>query len=257
MSDLLEIQRRVAAAIMHPLTQQETMLRKRKDGTSNKSEADDIIKAFREAMGRNPATMLELGSGGGNTASHLSRYARMTLVELSPDMLAVSRRLVPSAEHLQGDMRDVRLNRTFDAVLIHDAIMYMTTESDLVSALSTARMHLRKDGALIVLPDYVAETFKPKAESGGRDARDGSGRGLRYIAWSHAPAVGATRHEVDYAILLRAANGSVQVVHDQHTLGVFSRKVWCNAFVNAGFAPPRVCRDPWERDVFIAMPAAS
>jgi hypothetical protein len=44
MSELLEIQRRVAAAIMHPLTQQETMPRKRKDGASNKSEADDIIK---------------------------------------------------------------------------------------------------------------------------------------------------------------------------------------------------------------------
>lgn len=44
MSDLLEIQRRVAAAIMHPLTQQETMPRKRKDGASNQSEADAIIK---------------------------------------------------------------------------------------------------------------------------------------------------------------------------------------------------------------------
>lgn len=44
MSQLLEIQRRVAAAIMHPLTQQETMTRKRKDGASNKSEADVIIK---------------------------------------------------------------------------------------------------------------------------------------------------------------------------------------------------------------------
>jgi hypothetical protein len=44
MSELLEIQRRVAAAIMHPLTQQETMPRKRHDGTSNKSEADAIIK---------------------------------------------------------------------------------------------------------------------------------------------------------------------------------------------------------------------
>lgn len=44
MSELLEIQRRVAAAIMHPLTQQETMPRKRRDGASNKSEADAIIK---------------------------------------------------------------------------------------------------------------------------------------------------------------------------------------------------------------------
>lgn len=44
MSNLLEIQRRVAAAVMHPLTLQETMPRKRKDGASNKSEADTIIK---------------------------------------------------------------------------------------------------------------------------------------------------------------------------------------------------------------------
>jgi hypothetical protein len=44
MSELLEIQRRVAAAVMHPLTRQETMPRKRKDGASNKSEADALIK---------------------------------------------------------------------------------------------------------------------------------------------------------------------------------------------------------------------
>jgi hypothetical protein len=44
MSDLLELQRRVAAAIMHPLTQQETMPRRRHDGTSNKSEAETFIK---------------------------------------------------------------------------------------------------------------------------------------------------------------------------------------------------------------------
>ena len=136
-------------------------------------EADDIIKAFREALGRNPTTMLELGSGGGNTASHLARYARMTLVELSPDMLAVSRLLVPSAEHLQGDMRDVRLNRTFDAVLIHDAIMYMTTEAELRQALVTAFVHCRPGGVALFVPDYVRETFVPGTDSGGND---GDGR---------------------------------------------------------------------------------
>lgn len=44
MSELLELQRRVAAAIMHPLTRSETMPRKRRDGASNKAEADAIIK---------------------------------------------------------------------------------------------------------------------------------------------------------------------------------------------------------------------
>jgi hypothetical protein len=44
MSELLDLQRRVAAAIMHPLTGNETMPRKRRDGTSNAAEADALIK---------------------------------------------------------------------------------------------------------------------------------------------------------------------------------------------------------------------
>ena len=36
----------------------------------------------------------------------------MTLVDLSEEMLAVSRELNPECEHLQGDMRTLRLGRT-------------------------------------------------------------------------------------------------------------------------------------------------
>jgi hypothetical protein len=42
--NLLEIQRRMAAAVMHPLTRQENMPRRRRDGASNISEAEDIIR---------------------------------------------------------------------------------------------------------------------------------------------------------------------------------------------------------------------
>jgi hypothetical protein len=41
---LLEIQRRMATAVMHPLTRAETMPRRRRDGKSNANEADAIIK---------------------------------------------------------------------------------------------------------------------------------------------------------------------------------------------------------------------
>ncbi|HTD54702.1 MAG TPA: DNA-binding domain-containing protein [Silvibacterium sp.] len=44
MSELLELQRRVAAAIMHPLTRSDTMPRRRRDGASNASEAAKYIK---------------------------------------------------------------------------------------------------------------------------------------------------------------------------------------------------------------------
>jgi SAM-dependent methyltransferase len=106
-------------------------------------EAAAIVAMLREALGQAPATILELGSGGGNNAFYFKQHARMTLVDLSPGMLEVSRRLNPEAEHLQGDMRSVRLGRTFDAVVMHDAIMYMTTEADLIAALVTAFKHLR------------------------------------------------------------------------------------------------------------------
>src|SRR5262245_4609683 len=76
-------------------------------------------------------TVLELGSGGGNNASHLKARFEMTLVDRSPGMLAVSRALNPECEHRRGDMRSVRLGREFDCVFVHDAICYITTEADL------------------------------------------------------------------------------------------------------------------------------
>ena len=217
-------------------------------------EATWIMNALVEALGRRPGAILDLGSGGGNIASHLAPHARMTLVDLSPAMVEVSRHLIPNAEHVAGDMRSVRLGKTFDAVMINDAIMYMTTARDLIAALATARAHLGADGALVVLPDHIAETFEPRVQSGGHDARDGSARGLRYIAWAHAPKIGTTTHDLDFAILLRLADGRVEVFHDHHQFGLFPRDAWREAFVSAGFAPPSVRRDPWHREVFIARP---
>src|SRR5258705_10881997 len=75
--------------------------------------------------------VLELGSGGGHNAIHLKKRFRLTLVDLSADMLEMSRRLNPECAHHQGDMRTLRLGRTFDAGFVHDAVAYLTTEADL------------------------------------------------------------------------------------------------------------------------------
>ena len=75
--------------------------------------------------------VLDLGSGGGHVAMHLKDKFTLTLVDISDDMLAVSRRLNPECRHLGGDMRTIQLARTFDAVLVHDAIDYITTQDDL------------------------------------------------------------------------------------------------------------------------------
>src|SRR3990170_737134 len=84
-------------------------------------EAEYYTRLIVEACEALPRTLLELGSGGGNSASHLKAHFDMTLVDLSPQMLEVSRSLNPECEHIVGDMRTVRLGREFDAVFVHDA----------------------------------------------------------------------------------------------------------------------------------------
>ena len=132
-------------------------------------EAAFALGMMREHVVGPLETALELGSGGGNMASHLKRWLQLTLTDVSPAMLAVSATINPDCEHLVGDMRTLRLGRTFDAVLIHDAICYMTSEADLRAALATAAEHLRPGGVAVFEPDHVRESFVPATDHGGED----------------------------------------------------------------------------------------
>ncbi len=177
-------------------------------------------------------TLLELGSGGGNNASFLKAWFRMTLVDLSPGMLAVSRKLNPECEHGEGDMRTVRLGREFDRVFVHDAIAYMTGEVDLRRAVETAFVHCRRGGAALFVPDHVAETFRPSTSHGGHDGTD---RALRYLEWTGDPEPDDTTYTVDFAVMLREPDGKTRVVYDRHTCGLFTGETWLGILEEVGF----------------------
>ena len=89
-----------------------------------REEAAFFARALTETCDSPPRTVLELGSGGGNNASHLKAHFAMTLVDISPQMLAVSRALNPECEHLEGDIRTLRLGRMFDAVFAPVALQF-------------------------------------------------------------------------------------------------------------------------------------
>jgi len=132
-------------------------------------EAADLLARLAPLPEPGATTLLFLGSGGGSLASHLKSQFTLTLTDLSPSMLAVSRAVNPECEHLVGDMLTLRLDRRFDVVLVHDAIMYATTPADVRATLATAAEHCRADGTIVVLPDYVRETFTPGTDHGGED----------------------------------------------------------------------------------------
>lgn len=194
-------------------------------------EAAYYRRALVGAAGR-VDTLLELGSGGGNNASHLKAHFRCTLTDLSHAMLEQSRRINPECEHLPGDMRTLRLGRTFDAVLVHDAVMYLTTEEDLRRAMETAFVHVRRGGAALFAADCTRETFGPHTDHGGGDAE---GRALRYLEWTWDPDPADTTFVVDLAYLLREDGREMRVVHDRHVMGLFPRATWSRLLAETGF----------------------
>lgn len=197
--------------------------------------------------------VLELGSGGGHNACHLKSSYEMTLTDLSAPMLALSRKLNPECEHIQGDMRSVRVGRLFDAVFVHDAVGYMTSESDLRQVIETAFVHCRPGGVALFVPDDTSESFVAGSNCGGYDAPDG--RAARYLEWSHAPAEGGSWTLTDYSFLLREADGAIRVFHETHRLGLFSRRVWLQLIEEAGFTavavPESTTEDRTPREMFL------
>ena len=177
----------------------------------------------------------------------------MTLVDLSDAMLEVSRRLNPDCEHVQGDMCTVRLERQFDAVFVHDAIEYMTSEEQLRQAIETVFAHCRPGGIVVLAPDDTTETWEEGTDHGGSD--DSDGRGIRYLEWSWDPDPTDSWTSTEYAFVLRDTDGSLQVVHETHRTGLFSREIWLRLLTETGFEARRVIEETTEerqpRELFV------
>jgi SAM-dependent methyltransferase len=103
-------------------------------------------------------TVLDLGCGTGKHDLLLAeRGYSMTGVDMSDEMLAVANSqrstLNPQQSSLnfhQGDIRTVRLGKTFDVVIsLFHVISYQTTNKDLTDAFVTARKHLAQGGIFI------------------------------------------------------------------------------------------------------------
>lgn len=217
------------------------------DPREYRREAAHVIRVLRKSTKPAPRTVLELGSGGGNSAFHLKAHFSMTLVDRSPQMLRVSRKLNPECKHVKGDIRTLRLGRTFDAVFVHDAICHMTTETDLRAVMQTAYEHCRVGGVALFIPDFVRETFAAGTDQGGSDSPRKS---VRFLQWIVDPDPKDTTYLVDFAILLRDRRGEVRVAHDRHVLGLFSRARWLRLLRDVGFNAV-VVQDDEVRELFI------
>ena len=160
-------------------------------------------------------------------------------------MLAVSRQLNPECEHLRGDMRTVRLGRTFDAVFVHDAVDYMTDRGRPAAGRWGRPSRTAGPAASrCSCPITIAETFEPGPDTAA--ATVPTGVASASSTGSGTPTPTTRRSLTEYAFLLRDADGAVRVVHETHRTGLFGRETWLRLLADAGFEPDAVIEETAE-----------
>ncbi len=192
---------------------------------------------IRRHAARPASTLLDLGCGGGKNAFNLKREFDVTGLDLSPAMIAQARSLNPECAFVQGDMRTFGLGRSFDAVLVDDAISHMTCRDDLVAAFRAAAAHLNPGGVLIATPDVTAETFQQNRTVATPATRAATPYGLEVVFVENSYDPDPMDEQFDATILyLIRDHGRLRIETDHWTMGLFPLDAWRTALRAAGLA---------------------
>ncbi len=123
--------------------------------------------------------ILDLGCGTGNHALRLAaRGYRVTGVDVGAGMLAIARDKAREGKlavaFQEADIREFRVEQTFDAALMMFAVLgYQIENADVLSSLRTARRHLRPGGLLIADFWYGPAVLAQRPEERTLSTRDG------------------------------------------------------------------------------------
>jgi SAM-dependent methyltransferase len=195
-----------------------------------------VVRLMREHTQIPIRSLLNIGCGGGKNVFNLKRDFSVTGLDLSPRMLELAQELNPECEFLQGDMRIFALGRTFDAVLVDDAISYMTTRADLRSAFVAAWQHLNPGGVMVVNPDDTKETFVQNCTVVTPAATETKPADVDvvFVENIYDPEPEDDHYEGTMVYLIRQ-DGKLRVEIDRHVLGLFSLQVWRDTLTEVGF----------------------
>lgn len=194
-----------------------------------------VTQLIRQFARREIRSLLNLGCGGGKNVFNLKSDFAVTGLDISPAMLDLARRLNPECRFVQADMRTFSLPERFDAVLIDDAISYMTTEADLRAVFERAYSHLNEGGVMVCGPDDTKETFEQNHTQATRAAPSKPDHvEVVFIENNFDPTPEDTEYEALMIYLIRE-NGQLRIEHDLHHLGLFPLDMWRRLLLEVGF----------------------
>lgn len=196
-------------------------------------------------------TILDIGCGGGKNAFNLTRYFKVTGIDISPAMLGLARTANPECTFLQADMRSFDLGSQFDCVLMDDAIAYMATREELAAAFECAYHHMRSGGVMVVSPDETKETFQQNHTRVSRAEAKTVPENLDvvFVENDYDPDPSDDQFEFTLVCLIRK-DGRLHLETDCHAVGLFpwrSGRPHCVPLASRFMKKTPWCRMPSSR----------
>jgi len=188
------------------------------DDKDYEAECDFVEEIFKRAS-VGVHTILDLGCGTGGHALPLARRGyQVSGVDRSDEMLEIAAAKARDSgvdlELVHGDLRDLDLGRTFDAVISMFAVMsYQTTNDDLAAACRTAARHLAPGGVFAFDAWHGAGVLTDPPTSRTRTVDDGCRRIVRFTS----PAVDITTHTARITFTVRTLLGNELVSQTTET----------------------------------------
>ena len=191
------------------------------------AECDLIEKQFHDYCPGGVRTVLDLGCGTGNHAVPLvERGYTVTGIDRSAEMLARAEKKAATLANsgnltLQcGDIRDLHLDKKFDAVLIMFAVLgYQLSNEDVIATLMTARRHLSPGGLLVFDVWYGPAVLSDRPSQRVKVVNTDSGQVLR----TSSGVLDTRRHlcHVNYLLWVLEGERLVRSVEETHTMRYF------------------------------------
>jgi SAM-dependent methyltransferase len=197
---------------------------------------DHVVRLIKQYAQRPVASLLDIGCGGGKNVFNLKKHFQVTGLDLSPAMLELAATLNPACEFIQGDMRCFSLNRTFDAILMDDAISHMACRADLSAAFQTAFRHLDPGGVMVTTADVTTETFhqnQTTAAPANNKAKPDN-IDVVFIENVYDPDPADENFESTILYLIRE-DGKLRMETDRFSLGLFPLDIWRQTLSEVGF----------------------
>jgi len=212
---------------------------------SQKKYSREILFITKLANVNAPASILDLGCGtGGHDLLFAKKGFLVTGIDFSVGMIkqAIQKKneIDLPVEFHRGDIRSIRLNRTFDLVISMFAVMsYQTTNSDFSAVLATARTHLEKGSLFIFDAWYGPAVLKQKPENRTREYKTDKG----YIIRTAVPEVDLFNNKVTvhYKIQHFIGETEIEEIKEAHSMRYFFAPKVAYFANKTGFEVIKVC----------------